>query len=159
MSYAVGSTVLALRDASETVINTYGEGVYVGDMPTEDTSVIPENTRLVIEARIRMDDDYPIRDHPLVKLHASYVDNLQETPEQLAEVVAMIKADRAKPFEQRVNWFYERMVLNPCIYLDSGDIVWGFQCWWGDKHETLTRFPDAEIVTVPVPEGNGRWKP
>lgn len=20
--------------------------------------------------------------------------------------------------------------LNPCIELDNGDIIWGYQCWW-----------------------------
>ena len=50
------------------------------------------------------------------------------------------------------------MLLNPCIYLDTGDIVWGMQCWWGPKDATLERFPDAEIVVVPVPEGNERWR-
>lgn len=22
---------------------------------------------------------------------------------------------------------------NPCIKLDNGDTVWGFQCWWGPE--------------------------
>jgi hypothetical protein len=158
MSYQVGSTVVAIRDGDESVLNIFGEGVYVGDLPREDTSVIPADIRELIEMRIATDDAYPIYEHPLVKLHDSFVDNLQETPEDLAKVVAMVQEDRAKPFEQRVTMFYEEMMRNPCIYLDSGDIVWGAQCWWGPRDETLQRFARAQINTVPVPEGNGRWK-
>jgi len=158
MAYEVGSTVLALRDGDEKTLNVYGEGVYVGDMPTEDPTVIPADVRQAIEERITADDAFPIEQHPYVNLIHSYLENLQVDQATYETAIARIEAQRALPFEQRVNEYYRDMLLNPCIYLDSGDIVWGMQCWWGDKAATLARFPDAEIVTVPVPEGNGRWK-
>lgn len=43
---------------------------------------------------------------------------------------------------------------NPCIKLDNGDIVWGYECWWGAESqiEKLTgRGPNKNIIIVPVP--------
>lgn len=38
---------------------------------------------------------------------------------------------------------------NPCIKLDDGRTVWGFQCWWGPEGKTLerlsVRYPKAII--------------
>ena len=31
-----------------------------------------------------------------------------------------------------VSPFKEIKLKSPCIKLDSGKHVWGFQCWWGD---------------------------
>lgn len=28
--------------------------------------------------------------------------------------------------------FIRNKLENPCIKLDDGTYVWGFQCWWGD---------------------------
>jgi len=48
---------------------------------------------------------------------------------------------------------------NPCIKMDSGKYVWGFQCWWGpvykvkEKHaphtrETIIVEPEENILPV-----------
>lgn len=39
-------------------------------------------------------------------------------------------------------------VKNPCIKLDSGKYVWGFQCWWGevDKIRELYKDIKQEII-------------
>jgi len=43
---------------------------------------------------------------------------------------------------------------NPKIELDSGDVVWGAQCWWGPVDKMLDEYAiDREIEVVPVPEG------
>lgn len=39
---------------------------------------------------------------------------------------------------------------NPCIKLDKGYIVWGFQCWWGSKKEVLQKFPPSEYEYIDV---------
>jgi hypothetical protein len=33
-------------------------------------------------------------------------------------------------------------IKNPCIKLDSGKYVWGFQCWWGEVIKTREKFKD-----------------
>lgn len=47
---------------------------------------------------------------------------------------------------------------NPCIYLDSGDIIWGFQCWWGPRDLIKAKYSHATLIQVPVPEDNERWQ-
>lgn len=49
--------------------------------------------------------------------------------------------------------------LNPCINLDNGYVVWGFQCWWGPVEKVQRRFPESQYdyISVPVPEENERW--
>jgi len=45
-------------------------------------------------------------------------------------------------------------IRNPCIRLDDGDYVWGYQCWWGELEEVKRKYGekawnDADIVTTP----------
>ena len=47
---------------------------------------------------------------------------------------------------------------NPRIELDSGDVVWGCQCWWGPVEQLRKRYGEQPEEVVPVPEGNERWK-
>jgi hypothetical protein len=46
-------------------------------------------------------------------------------------------------------------IPNPCIELDNGKTVWGFQCWWGPEDKVLPKmqkdFPNAKVVEVPAP--------
>ena len=47
--------------------------------------------------------------------------------------------------------FHDYSFPNPRIDLDSGETVWGFQCWWGPEQQIKERFPDPwvwETVSV-----------
>lgn len=46
--------------------------------------------------------------------------------------------------------FLSAGVKNPCIKLDSGKYVWGFQCWWGPKDKMLDKFKNQTFETVEV---------
>jgi len=39
---------------------------------------------------------------------------------------------------------------NPRIRLDSGKIVWGCECWWGDEAGFDKKYAGAEIVLVDI---------
>ncbi|MFA7637420.1 MAG: hypothetical protein WCX81_06625 [Monoglobales bacterium] len=41
---------------------------------------------------------------------------------------------------------------NPKIQLDNGDIVWGYQCWWGDEEQVKKKIGDRRVVIVSVKE-------
>lgn len=43
---------------------------------------------------------------------------------------------------------------NPKIQLDSGDAVWGCQCWWGPEAAYDTTVGGRKVEIVPVPEEN-----
>ena len=49
---------------------------------------------------------------------------------------------------------FRRLCENPRIRLDSGDVVWGCQCWWGPEDEIKRAIGDRVVEIVPVPEGN-----
>ncbi len=41
-------------------------------------------------------------------------------------------------------------VENPCIRLDTGQLVWGYECWWGteEKVKKLIGGRNVEMVDV-----------
>lgn len=48
-------------------------------------------------------------------------------------------------------------VSNPCIKLDNGKYIWGYQCWWDDveKVREKQKAPNAQITSeeiVPMPD-------
>jgi hypothetical protein len=45
-------------------------------------------------------------------------------------------------------------VNNPCIKLDSGKYIWGYQCWWGETEMFNQKYKDSikETIIVDVPE-------
>lgn len=42
-------------------------------------------------------------------------------------------------------------IENPCIKLDSGDVVFGIECWWGPEDKVRDSIGDREVEIVPVP--------
>jgi len=43
---------------------------------------------------------------------------------------------------------------NPCIKLDNGTIVWGYECWWGDEGMMKRWIGQRKVTQVePVSEG------
>lgn len=42
-------------------------------------------------------------------------------------------------------------IKNPCIKLDNGKYVWGYQCWWGEAAIFNEKF-QGEIIIVDVDE-------
>ena len=41
-------------------------------------------------------------------------------------------------------------VKNPCIKLDTGKYIWGFQCWWGSKESVEADMGDQKFILVDV---------
>lgn len=40
--------------------------------------------------------------------------------------------------------------VNPCIELDNGKRVWGYECWWGAEAEVLRSLEGRTIITVDI---------
>lgn len=159
--YAEGITVIALRDIAENgVVSIYGEGVYVGERPVPGAEFGPgPRDYRMLHKIITEDDAIPIDEHLVVRVYDEQIAAGVEIPGTREEVIAHIEADRARPLDERIRELYLANQLNPCIYLDNGNVVWGFQCFWGDAVEGRKHLAHAPlVVTVPVPEGNGRWR-
>jgi len=41
-------------------------------------------------------------------------------------------------------------IKNPAIKLDNGQIVYGFECWWGSEVEIKEMIGNRTVVIVPV---------
>ena len=39
-------------------------------------------------------------------------------------------------------------IPNPRITLDSGDIVWGMECWWGPEEKMKAKFLEDERTVI-----------
>jgi hypothetical protein len=39
---------------------------------------------------------------------------------------------------------------NPKIFLDSGKVVWGCECWWGPEEEIKKHLEGREIIQVDI---------
>ena len=37
---------------------------------------------------------------------------------------------------------------NPCVELDNGKIIWGYQCWWGDADRVEKEIIKAKKVNI-----------
>jgi hypothetical protein len=53
--------------------------------------------------------------------------------------------------------FKEQGISNPCILLDSGERVYGFECWW-DKEEAIKKIEQEAIKVIQVSVSDFRGK-
>lgn len=44
-------------------------------------------------------------------------------------------------------------IPNPKIQLDNGDVVWGYQCWWGDEEEVKCSIGGRQVIEVKISDG------
>tara|TARA_R100000027_G_scaffold67662_1_gene67555 strand:+ start:1582 stop:1845 length:264 start_codon:yes stop_codon:yes gene_type:complete len=51
-------------------------------------------------------------------------------------------------------WMKDTGIKNPCIKLDNGNFIWGFQCWWGEVEKFNEKYRDGikETIIIEVPE-------
>ena len=55
--------------------------------------------------------------------------------------------------------FNEYGITNPKILLDSGEIVWGCECWWGAEEKIRALVEGKAIRTVTGAEYRARFLP
>lgn len=55
--------------------------------------------------------------------------------------------------------FSDNNIANPRINLDSGGVVWGCECWWGDIESMKRRLSSCEVVSVTAKEMRAPVKP
>lgn len=50
-------------------------------------------------------------------------------------------------------------IENPCIKLDTGKYVWGFQCWWSPIDRFEKKYRESITETIQVDIGKDEVKP
>ena len=149
----IGARVWAVRDATDEVVFAYGFGKYIGDhvMPGWDHP----SMLAICERSLRKHDAQPpwrpdafydqqVTDGKMTREEADAI---------LARGEAYDRAERARPFADRVLDSARSLGMNPRIELDLGGWVWGAECWWGegDNDTPITWAKGRMIVTVPAP--------
>ncbi len=43
---------------------------------------------------------------------------------------------------------YMKGLTNPKILLDSGEVVWGCECWWGPEDQVKASIGDRKVVVI-----------
>lgn len=153
MSRAAGTRVWVVRNADATTVYAYGFGTYIGDHPRPGWAAGPGD-RAMAEDAIRRSDAEPL------DLDAAYDRAVgaarltrAEADRRKADGAARLAAEQARPLADRVDELLQRPSLNPKIVLDTGGVVWGCDCWWGDADTTTPASwaRGRQIVTVPAP--------
>ena len=154
----VGERVLAVRDGNQERLHIFGEGVYVGDLYRPDMPPEPSaRDRAMYEEVVQRHDAVPVDQHWYVLMTKRLLAQGVDTRTSVEEARDYVTASRKRSLRLRALELYEATRRSACIYLNSGDIVWGHQCWWGEIHTIKERFPHAEIVKVPLPQPTERW--
>lgn len=131
------SRVFAVLSANKDEVQFLGFGTYVGDHPRPGT---PErfsdsDYKMAADAVRRTDaqmadlDTWPLWEQAIEE--GKYT--REEGERKYHESVAKIAAERQRPIEERAHDLLLQMARNPKIELDNGDVVWGYQCWWGPE--------------------------
>jgi hypothetical protein len=47
---------------------------------------------------------------------------------------------------------------NPRIRLDSGEVVWGIECWWGPEGKVCKQLEGKKVVYVSITEVRQRYR-
>ncbi len=47
-------------------------------------------------------------------------------------------------------WMKSAQIPNPCITLDNGKKVYGFECWWGPESRIKKMIGNRKIIEVPL---------
>lgn len=135
-AYDPGTRVFAVLSANSDEINLLGFGTYVGDEPRGPEDFPEEDYEMVTEIIRGHDDNPPFDSEAVIRWEIKN----GHTPEddfdkRMAEVEESRRQERARPIRERAHELLCRMNLNPKIELDNGDIVWGYQCWWGPEEK------------------------
>lgn len=133
--YEVGSRVFAVRDSDDETVNLFGFGVYVGDR-IPDTWAEPDTKMIdMIRESLAIDDANPgefVRSMLDAQVEQGQITHAEYNAE-LETALERQKLESARPIEERAHEIYQRVAANPCIELDDGSIVWGYECWWGPE--------------------------
>lgn len=59
------------------------------------------------------------------------------------------EGDEVPPAEVS-DMLHDNEIANPKLVLDSGDVVWGCECWWGPEKSIEKRLEGQKIIFVRI---------
>jgi hypothetical protein len=149
----VGSRIVAVADADATTVRIFGYGVYAGDFPRPGSgnwspADYDRCRRAILDSPMEDDTSWLVA-HWDRKVADGQVTRA-DADQKLAEGLANLARERAKPLEQRVEELLAAMDLNPRLDLDGGRVVWGCECWWMFTEEFDKFLGGRPVVEVPL---------
>lgn len=164
----VGDRVGAILSANGDEIRLLGYGVYEGEQLRPDWEELTEAYLPYLRQNIAEDAQKSLEDVmeqerglslALAKLTGKDAPSEDEVRAAAEKLYAVYQERAGWSDEQIVEWMKQGSVLrNPCIRLDDGRVVWGFQCWWGSEEYIRRVIGDRTVVVVdinnnPIEEG------
>lgn len=133
--YNIGDRMVAIWGMKDGNNRMAGWGEYLGDLPCPALDLFSEEeVTLIIK---NADASFSIE--KFVKQWERILDWSPEYVEERKNAVLKEHAENiSRSMDERIKEMKEDLSKNPCIELDSGEVVWGFQCWWMDQ-ETFER--------------------
>ena len=147
---APGTRVICLSADME---GSHGYGTFLGSPPRPGWSH-PANLGLYEKAIRRHDTEGPRIDPQRIRdFYAEQIAAGKMTAEQVTDrftrAARATELEAARPVTDRVWQMAARAGCNPKIRLDTGETIWGCQCWWGAAADAS---PDklAKIAAMPT---------
>lgn len=135
--HQIGDRVGAVRNATNDEVFFYGWGVYQGDqvppfgplgMPLEEFNKIQRES---------------VINHFKNPYEFKMVNDL-------LEIVYLPKPER-EPTEEEISVLMEKHTFkNPKILLESGEVVWGMECWWGSESKVKQMLENKKVTIVSI---------
>ena len=147
-----GTRVVAVRNGNKDAVYIFGYGTYVGNrrLPPEMPSIFGTNEESM---RKIMTQEYLGKPKQSI---SEILDRSRMTePAHIAEYDAAIEREETEKAagtfvysEKDIETMIDRSRRNPCIELDSGEIVWGCECWWGPEEDFKKSIGDKPVEVV-----------
>lgn len=158
----VGCRVWCVRNATGTHVYAHGFGTYEGDFPRpgwDDPDELARAQRAILRNDGEGEEDKALKSVIGLFEHQASRGEITRTQadENIERARQRRKDERARPMPERIIDLARRLGSNPRIKLDSGQTVWGCQCYWGaaDEEDALRWANGRTIVQVPVTELTG----
>lgn len=150
----IGSRVIAVRNTADGVAYIYGYGTYLGRLPRPDFRQDFDDAIRAYALRAVIDmESYltPVWCWGNIKERIAKGEiTLAEGQQRYRDWLPRWSRDVAMPRDEAVERYLIGSVSNPCIELENGERIWGFECWWTSAEaERITEGRRVEIVDVP----------
>ena len=135
--YEIGDRVGAVRNATTEEVFFYGWGTYQGEqvppfgpfgMPLEECNKIQRKSAIQ---------------------HFKNPYELKMIDDKL-EIIYLPKVEREPTEEEMILLMEKHAFKNPKILLDSGDVVWGMECWWGSETKVKQMLENRKVTLVAI---------
>jgi hypothetical protein len=155
-----GTRVFAIRAADDSTVYLFGRGVWDGRQPISDAPVPDPLPQHAIDQATRDEAWWDDNHDCLVDSNVEAMRGSGATQDEIDTYLAEAAARHAArpPLSQRILAAARRLAGPPTTYritLDTGQYVYGLQCWWAPEERYEEVIAGRGVVLVDVEPING----